>query len=72
MAEMLLGSYAERWGVRESPDFKAAWCEIATDLTTPHGHGGGIRVTRAEAMISLYEAAAAAHGARTTHLTPSP
>ncbi|MGV9689278.1 ATP-binding protein [Streptomyces sp. NPDC003444] len=70
MAEMLLGSYAERWGVRESPDLKATWCEIATDLTTPHGHGGGIRVTRAEAMISLYEAAAAAHGARTTYLTP--
>ncbi|MET9539484.1 hypothetical protein ABZY16_18565 [Streptomyces sp. NPDC006553] len=70
MAELLLGSYAERWGVREGPGFKAAWCEIATDLTTPHGHGGGVRVTRAEAMISLYEAAASAHGARTTRLTP--
>ncbi|WP_053645688.1 MULTISPECIES: hypothetical protein [unclassified Streptomyces] len=56
--------------MREGPDFKATWCEIATDLTTPHGHGGGIRVTRAEAMISLYEAAASAHGARTTRLTP--
>ncbi|MFD5105989.1 ATP-binding protein [Streptomyces cinereoruber] len=70
MAEMLLGSYAERWGVREGPGFKATWCEIATDLTTPHGHGGGVRVTRAEAMISLYEAAASADGVRTTRLTP--
>ncbi|MFZ4298023.1 ATP-binding protein [Streptomyces cinereoruber] len=70
MAEMLLGSYAERWGVREGPDFQTTWCEIATDLTTPHGHGGGIRVSRAEAMISLYEAAASAHGSRTARLTP--
>ncbi|MFE5832389.1 ATP-binding protein [Streptomyces sp. NPDC056488] len=70
MADMLLGSYAERWGVREGPGFKATWCEIATDLTTPHGHGGGIRVTRAEAMISLCEAAASVHGSRTTRLTP--
>ncbi|MEV7670637.1 ATP-binding protein [Streptomyces sp. NPDC088752] len=69
VAELLLGSYAERWGTREGPGFKTTWCEIATGLTTPHGHGGGVRVTRAEAMISLYEAASA-HGARMTRLTP--
>ncbi|WP_373307809.1 ATP-binding protein [Streptomyces omiyaensis] len=71
MGELLLDSYAERWGAREGPDFKATWCDIATDLTSPHSHGGGIRVTRAEAMISLYEAAVSSHGARTPRLTPA-
>lgn len=32
------------------------WCEIATDLTRPYGHGGGPRVARAEAMLALRNA----------------
>ncbi|MFF6777784.1 ATP-binding protein [Streptomyces sp. NPDC012637] len=54
----LVDAMADRWGVLLGSDRKVTWCEIATDLTAPHGHAGGIRVTRAEAMISLYGAVA--------------
>ncbi|GAA2798994.1 ATP-binding protein [Streptomyces showdoensis] len=50
----LVDAMADRWGVLLGADRKVTWCEIATDLMSPNGHGGGVRVTRAEAMISLY------------------
>ncbi|MEU9183124.1 ATP-binding protein [Streptomyces sp. NPDC048484] len=54
---MLVGAVAERWGVQLRSDHKVTWCELATDLPSPHGHSGGTRVTRAEAMLGLYGAA---------------
>ncbi|MFI2366905.1 ATP-binding protein [Streptomyces sp. NPDC018833] len=54
----LVDAMADRWGVLLGSDHKVTWCEIATDLPTPNGHAGGIRVTRAEAVISLYGAVA--------------
>ncbi|MFE4591253.1 ATP-binding protein [Streptomyces laurentii] len=54
----LVDAMADRWGVLLGSDRKVTWCEIATDLRTPNGHTGGARVTRAEAMISLYGAVA--------------
>ncbi|MFF5386792.1 ATP-binding protein [Streptomyces sp. NPDC013012] len=54
MGLALVGGVAERWGALTRSDHNGMWCEIATDLTTPHGHSGGTRVTRAESMLSLY------------------
>ncbi|MEU0659213.1 ATP-binding protein [Streptomyces lavendulocolor] len=53
----LVGAVADRWGVQIRADRKVTWCEIATGLTSADGHSGGPRVTRAEAMLALYEAA---------------
>ncbi|RST07614.1 ATP-binding protein [Streptomyces sp. WAC05374] len=53
----LVNAVAERWGVQLLTDRKVTWCEIATDLIAPDGHGGGARVTRAEALLTLYGAA---------------
>ncbi|ROQ32571.1 hypothetical protein EDD98_1560 [Streptomyces sp. PanSC19] len=55
---IVVGGIADRWGVLAGVDRKVTWCEIATDLTTPHGHSGGMRVMRAEDMISRYRALA--------------
>ncbi|GGR22320.1 ATP-binding protein [Streptomyces roseolus] len=49
----VIGGVAERHGVLVDAGRQVRWCEITTDLTTPHGHGGGSRVTRAESMIEL-------------------
>ncbi|MES9806748.1 ATP-binding protein [Streptomyces cinereoruber] len=54
MGLALVDRIADRWGVLTRPDHNGMWCEIATDLTTPHGHSGGVRVARAESMLSLY------------------
>ncbi|MFJ4867073.1 ATP-binding protein [Streptomyces sp. NPDC088757] len=54
MGLALVDRIADRWGLLASPDHNGMWCEIATDLTTPHGHSGGTRVARAESMLSLY------------------
>ncbi|OIJ88067.1 ATP-binding protein [Streptomyces colonosanans] len=52
----LVDAVADRWGVQLYPDRKGTWCELATRLTSPHGHVGGAGVTRAEALLSLYTA----------------
>ncbi|MEU8521429.1 ATP-binding protein [Streptomyces sp. NPDC048577] len=49
----LVSAVAARWGVLLGVDGKATWCEIATELSAPHGHVGGVRISRAEAMLSL-------------------
>jgi anti-sigma regulatory factor (Ser/Thr protein kinase) len=53
----LVDAVADRWGVQLRADRKVTWCELATGLCSPDGHSGGARVTRVEAMLSLYEAA---------------
>ncbi|MFI5678338.1 ATP-binding protein [Streptomyces cellulosae] len=53
----LVDAVADRWGVLLRPDRKVTWCELETGLATPNGHVGGVRVTRAEALLSLYAAA---------------
>ncbi|MEV4946068.1 ATP-binding protein [Streptomyces sp. NPDC053755] len=65
----LVDAMADRWGVLLGSDHKWTWCEIATDLSTPSGHGGGVRVTRAEAMISLYGAVASPRSERASPLS---
>ncbi|MEU5341246.1 ATP-binding protein [Streptomyces sp. NPDC020766] len=53
----LVDAIADRWGVQLLADRKVTWCELSTSLTTPNGHSGGPRVTRAEGMLDLYRAA---------------
>jgi hypothetical protein len=65
----LVDAVADRWGVLLGSDHKVTWCEIATDLSTPNGHSGGVRVTRAEAMISLYGAVASPRAANASRLS---
>ncbi|MGA5064965.1 ATP-binding protein [Streptomyces exfoliatus] len=64
----LVNGIADRWGVLLGTDRKVTWCEIATDLTAPNGHSGGMRVTRAEAMISLYGAVASPRAVNASRL----
>ncbi|NEB74373.1 ATP-binding protein [Streptomyces sp. SID14478] len=54
----LVDAITDRWGVQLRDDGKVTWCELATGLASPSGHGGGIRVTRAEAVLGLYGQAA--------------
>ncbi|MGW8602423.1 ATP-binding protein [Streptomyces sp. NPDC055893] len=65
---MLVEGTADRWGVLLGTDHKVTWCEIATDLVAPDGHGGGARVERAESMISLYGAVASSPAANASRL----
>ncbi|MET9722977.1 ATP-binding protein [Streptomyces zaomyceticus] len=65
----LVDAIADRWGVLLGSDRKVAWCEIATDLNASNGHGGGVRVTRAEAMISLYGAVASPRALNASRLS---
>ncbi|MGW8953217.1 ATP-binding protein [Streptomyces sp. NPDC055709] len=51
----LVDATAERWGVVLRPDSKITWCELATDLAAPDGHGGGHRVDGTEALLVLYQ-----------------
>ncbi|MFE7773122.1 ATP-binding protein [Streptomyces sp. NPDC057445] len=63
----LLDAVADSWGVVLHTDSKVTWCELATSLTSPEGHAGGTRVTRAEALLGLYSPAElprARHGSR--------
>ncbi|MBN3932061.1 ATP-binding protein [Streptomyces verrucosisporus] len=50
----LLDALAAGWGVILREEAKVTWCELETDLTAPNGHSGGKRVTRAEALLTLY------------------
>ncbi|MFF5784040.1 ATP-binding protein [Streptomyces sp. NPDC012693] len=54
----LVDAMAARFGVLVVADHKVTWCEVATDLTASDGHRGSVYVTRAEAVIFLYEAVA--------------
>jgi anti-sigma regulatory factor (Ser/Thr protein kinase) len=54
----LVDAVADRWGVLLRPDRKVTWCELATKLTAPDGHMEAPSVMRAEALLSLYAAAA--------------
>ncbi|MFJ6634123.1 ATP-binding protein [Streptomyces sp. NPDC091376] len=51
----LVDAMAERWGVALRPDSKITWCELATNLLAPDGHGGGHRVDETEALLMLYQ-----------------
>lgn len=53
----LVDAVTDRWGVILRADSKVVWCELATDLTDPNGHTGGLRVVRAEECLALYGAA---------------
>ncbi|MFB7866758.1 ATP-binding protein [Streptomyces sp. NPDC056069] len=66
---VLVDAVADRWGVLLGSDRKVTWCEITTDLISPNGHGGGVRVTRAEAMISLYGAVASPRAVNASRLS---
>jgi anti-sigma regulatory factor (Ser/Thr protein kinase) len=50
----LIDAIADCWGVQLCLGYKVTWCELATGLTTPTGHLGDPRVTRAESMLRLY------------------
>ncbi|MFE5615851.1 ATP-binding protein [Streptomyces sp. NPDC056524] len=65
----LVDAMADRWGVLLGSDHKVTWCEIATDLSAPNGHSGGVRVARAEAMISLYGAVASPRAVNASRLS---
>ncbi|MFF8843144.1 ATP-binding protein [Streptomyces sp. NPDC015127] len=54
---LLVDSLSDRWGVQLRADRKVTWCEIDTHLSAPNGHYSSARVTRAEAVISLFGAA---------------
>ncbi|WP_041819900.1 ATP-binding protein [Streptomyces davaonensis] len=55
----LVDAMSERWGVRRTSVGKATWCELATALTSPHGHVQDHRVSRADGLLSSYDAHAA-------------
>ncbi|MGC0331744.1 anti-sigma regulatory factor (Ser/Thr protein kinase) [Streptomyces sp. SAI-170] len=50
----LVAAVADCWGVQMRLDRKVTWCELATRLTSPHGHLDDPRVTRAESVLGLY------------------
>ncbi|WP_405537213.1 ATP-binding protein [Streptomyces sp. NBC_00075] len=50
----LITCTADRWGVQLLADRKMTWCELSTTLTSPYGHRGGPRITRAEEVLDLY------------------
>ncbi|MFB7243282.1 ATP-binding protein [Streptomyces populi] len=52
----LVDAVATRWGVLLHPERKVTWCELATGLTSPHGHVRGAGVTRAEVLLNGYGA----------------
>ncbi|MFE5023621.1 hypothetical protein ACFRAO_09980 [Streptomyces sp. NPDC056656] len=67
--DLLVDAFVDRWGVVPSADSKFTWCELATGLSTPNGHAGGLRAARAESLITLHGEAGAPREARRTHLS---
>lgn len=53
----LVDAIAARWGVQLRLDRKVTWCELATGLTSPHGHVEGPGVQRAETLLEFYTVA---------------
>lgn len=60
----LVDAVADRWGVQLRADGKVTWCELRANLSSPYGHTGGPRVTRAEGILGLYGWAAREHPER--------
>ncbi|MFF9670200.1 ATP-binding protein [Streptomyces eurythermus] len=50
----LVDAMSEKWGVSLRADGKATWCELATTLTSPHGHVPDHRVSRADKLLTTY------------------
>jgi len=50
----LVEAMAESWGVCLTAAGKVTWCEIATALTSPHGHVRDHRVARADVLLTAY------------------
>ncbi|WP_317936603.1 ATP-binding protein [Streptomyces cellostaticus] len=50
----LIDAVSECWGVRLGVEGKVTWCELATALTSPHGHIRDHRVSRADGMLTSY------------------
>ncbi|MFF4753116.1 ATP-binding protein [Streptomyces sp. NPDC002514] len=50
----LVDAISEKWGVRLTPRWKGTWCELATMLTSPHGHVSDHRVSRADELLTVY------------------
>jgi anti-sigma regulatory factor (Ser/Thr protein kinase) len=50
----LVEAMAESWGVCLTAGGKATWCELATALTSPHGHVRDHRVARADVLLTSY------------------
>ncbi|BBC33509.1 hypothetical protein SGFS_048030 [Streptomyces graminofaciens] len=65
----LVNAVADRWGVQPYADHKVTWCELATGLTSTHGHLGGARIARAEVLLGLYGTATLPQAARLSPLT---
>jgi anti-sigma regulatory factor (Ser/Thr protein kinase) len=52
----IIDTVAENWGVCLTSSGKTTWCELATALTSPHGHVRDHRVQRADALLVSYSA----------------
>ncbi|MFF7688004.1 ATP-binding protein [Streptomyces syringium] len=52
----LVAAIADRWGVTPTAHGKTTWCELATGLAEPRADAVGPRLTRAEALLTLYGA----------------
>ncbi|MET9447281.1 ATP-binding protein [Streptomyces cinerochromogenes] len=50
----LVDAMSQKWGVCLRADGKATWCELATTLTSPHGHVPDHRVSRADKLLTSY------------------
>ncbi|MFE9019117.1 ATP-binding protein [Streptomyces sp. NPDC007808] len=50
----LIDAMSEEWGVRLTSAGKVTWCELATELTSPHGHVRDHRVSRADELLTSY------------------
>lgn len=50
----LIDAITDRWGVQLHAEKKVIWCELATELPAADGHSGGLRVSRAEALLTMY------------------
>ncbi|MDX3383599.1 ATP-binding protein [Streptomyces niveiscabiei] len=52
----LIDMMCEKWGVRLTEAGKVTWCELATALTSPHGHVRDHHVSRADELLTSYSA----------------
>ncbi|MER6682742.1 ATP-binding protein [Streptomyces olivaceoviridis] len=50
----LIDAMSQKWGVCLRADGKATWCELATMLTSSHGHIPDHRVSRADELLTTY------------------
>ncbi|GAA5613774.1 hypothetical protein Spla01_04963 [Streptomyces platensis] len=51
----LVAAHSDRWGVQLLAERKVTWVELATGLSTPHGHSRNVHFSRAENAIGCYE-----------------